>query len=108
MESAWQAWMKEMNTNATPRPAGDEGPISYQAAVASLDTILAEARRYRARELNRLLGRGLRRVGRVTYSLMAPAFSGSRRRIEAHPPLDRQASLAAYVRALRADAKLGG
>ncbi|MBL8660185.1 MAG: hypothetical protein JNM75_10575 [Rhodospirillales bacterium] len=96
-----------MNTNANPRPAGSERPISYEAAVASVDAIIAEARRYRAQELNRLLRGGLRRVGRVTFSLMAPVFGWSRRRIEPRPPLERQASLAAYVRALRADAKIG-
>ncbi len=97
-----------MYTNQFPRHNVNEREIAFKgAALAPVDVVLAEARHLRAQELTRLLRAGLRHAGRITIPLVAPIFGWNRRHARPSLPYDRQASLVAHVRALRADAERG-
>lgn len=73
-----------------------------------LDVALAEARRLRNREMDRLLRAAGRRVATLLLSAFGPMFGWNRRQIDPRLRHDRQASLNTYVKALRADANPGG
>lgn len=75
------------------------------AVMAPVDIVLAEARRLRAEAFDRLLRTGLGRCKRTAVSLIAPMFGWNRRAVDPDMWADRQASLAGYVKALRADAE---
>lgn len=72
--------------------------------MAPVADVLAEARRLRAREMDRLLNATGSRLWHMLVSLVAPAFGWNRRYGDPHPR-DRQASLAGYIRSLRVDAE---
>lgn len=94
-----------MNTNELRHDRLSDRAGRGNAVMAPVDIVLAEARRLRAQEMDRLLRAGLRRSGRILVSLFAPIFGWNRRAIDPRLRYDRQASLAAYVKGLRADAE---
>ncbi len=97
-----------MNTNETLSNCRGDGATGFGGATSpTVDVVLAEARRLRAQETSRLLRAGLRQVGRITISLIAPIFGWNRRHPAPRLPYDRHASITAHIKALRADAETG-
>ncbi len=81
--------------------------IRYESArQVPLDVALAEARRLRNREMDRLLRAAAARVGTLLLSLFGPMFGWNRHQIDSHTRYDRQASLNTFVKALRAEAEI--
>lgn len=80
--------------------------IHYEAGrQVPLDVALAEARRLRNREMDRLFRAAGKRVAAMAVSMFGPMFGWNRHQIDPRVRHERQASLDTFVRALRADAE---
>lgn len=95
--------MLAIEESSSPERFGDV--IHYEAGrQVPLDVALAQARRLRNREIDRLLRAACKHAATTLLSVFAPMSGCNRRAFGKHAAYDRQASLNTFIRALRADA----